>query len=236
MRDYLLFIDTEGSGWPKNWNAPYSKKNNWPYSLQISWLVYTKDGKELKRENHYINDDVKIEDTSFKIHGITHEFLKAHGENRKDVMTRLAEDITTYRPLLVGHFMELDLHMIGADFYRSGMTDPTAGLPVFCTMKGTAEYAGRSDRKYFRLGELYSRLFAKAQPDQHNALADAKAAADCFFELVLRGEIDDKAIDAQQETDIKIPGQRKNNLRAIFAIVFLIIIVTAIIIYSWMRL
>ncbi len=59
--------------------------------------------------------------------------------------------------------------------------NPAIGLPTFCTMKNTEDYALIPGRKYLRLSELYNVLFDKAQPDQHNALSDARAAAECFF-------------------------------------------------------
>ncbi len=56
MSDYLLFIDTETSGLPKKWGLPYSAKNNWPFSVQIAWVIYTKEGQKVKQENHFIKE------------------------------------------------------------------------------------------------------------------------------------------------------------------------------------
>ncbi len=198
MTDNLLFIDTEASGLPKKWKAPYSKVNNWPFSVQVSWLIYHPDGQFIKQENHYINNnDFKITPAALNIHGITPEFLKEHGKPRHEVMQLLAQDIEFYKPLLVGHFMELDLHVISADFFRSGVENPAVNLNSFCTMIATKRMGSNPQHKYLRLGDLYQLLFDKPLLHQHNALNDAAATAECFFELIKKGEIDEEYITKQ---------------------------------------
>lgn len=200
MTDYLLFIDTEASGLPGRWDLPYSATGNWPYSVQVSWLIYTKDGQEVKQENYFINDDdFKITPSAFKIHGITTGFLKNNGQSRKEVMTKLHEDVLYYRPLIVGHFMEFDLHMINLDFLRSGIENPVRKEMTFCTMVSTTNLVKNPRLKFFKLGQLYETLFSTILMHQHDALVDAKATAACFFELLKRGEIDDEKIATQQK-------------------------------------
>lgn len=195
MRDNLLFIDTEASGLPKKWNAPYSKVNNWPFAVQISWLVYSPQGSLIKQEDHYINDnDFKITPSAQEIHGITHQFLKEHGQPRHQVMQLLAKDIHQYNPILVGHFMELDFHVISADFFRSGVENPAQSQKTFCTMLATKSFIHNPQSNYLRLGDLYQLLFHTELLHQHNALIDATATAKCFFELLQKGEINDEYI------------------------------------------
>ena len=80
MKDYYLFIDTEASSLPKNWNLPYSTEGNWPHSLQISWVICNKAGELIKQEDHYINNgDFSIDQSAIKVHGITREFLDRSG-------------------------------------------------------------------------------------------------------------------------------------------------------------
>ncbi len=199
MTDNLLFIDTEASGLPKKWNAPYSKVNNWPFSLQISWLVYKRNGTLVKKENHYIsNNDFKIAPAAQQIHGITREFLARQGEPRHKVLELLAQDMQLYQPMLIGHFMELDFHVINADFFRSGVENPIINSPMFCTMIASKHLLRHPQNKYLRLGDLYEFLFNRPLLHQHDALVDASATADCFFALLKNGEIDDEYISRQQ--------------------------------------
>lgn len=199
MRKHLLFLDTEASGLPRKWNLPHSNSANWPCAVQIAWLIYNKDGTLIKTENHYINDqDIQIQPSAIKIHGITREYLDQYGKSRKEVMQLFAEDLKRFEPLLVGHFMEFDFHVASADFYRANIDNALEDLPMFCTMLGSSFYVRYLSANHLRLGELYTMLFNTKLENPHNAFADATATADCFFELVKRGDITDEKIDLQQ--------------------------------------
>ena len=230
MNEYLLFIDTEGSDLPKKWNEPYSKLNNWPYSVQTSWVVFSKNGQEIKREDHYIrNEDFKISAGSIRIHGITKEYLQEHGEERKEVMQLLHDDLMNYQPLVVGHFMELDYHVLAADFHRTGISNPIEdlGLKAFCTMLSTSKFVKNPQRKFMKLGELYDTLFNAKIIKPHNAIYDAKATADCFFELLKRGDLTEQEVD-NFKIDLSIKPKRELKTSwAFFSLVFLFILLIA---------
>ena len=210
MPEYLLFLDTEASGLPKNWELPYSAQNNWPFCVQVAWILYKKDGQKLKQENHYIIEpDFEIEKSATKIHGITLSFLQKNGQSRKEVMKMLADDVIKYQPLVIGHFMLFDFHMIAVDFYRTGIENPVKSEMTFCTMVATTHLVKNPVKKFFKLGELYEALFGLPLNDQHNALVDAKATAECFFELVKRREITDQTIALQQKKEVKSDTENK---------------------------
>ena len=113
MKEYFLVIDTETSGLPKKWDQPYDSPKNWPYVVQIAWIIYQADGNEIKRSSHYLkNGDFKINASAYQIHQINHEYLSINGEDRRQIMLKLRTDLEQYHPLIIGHFMELDFHMI----------------------------------------------------------------------------------------------------------------------------
>lgn len=200
MTDYLLFIDTEASGLPKKWDLPYSAKDNWPFCVQISWIIFTKEGQKVKQEDYFIKEnDFEIDKSATKIHGIDKSFLNKNGQSREKVLKLLYDDVYTYEPLIVGHFMQFDYHMIEVDFYRAGIENPVKKEMIFCTMLATTHLVKNPSAKFLGLGELYQALFNKVLQNQHNALADAKATAACYFELTRRGEIDDEIILNQQK-------------------------------------
>ncbi|PSR54747.1 3'-5' exonuclease [Adhaeribacter arboris] len=238
MREYILFIDTEASGLPKNWNAPFSLAGNWPYAVQVSWLIYTRDGQQLKFENHYVHeDDFQITPSAFRVHGITHEFLREQGESRKKILTLLAKDLQQYQPLVVGHFMKFDALVLGADFYRTGLENPIDNLPTFCTMEATTHYVRNPRIKYLRLGDLYHILFNNSLEQQHNALVDARATADCFFELVKRYEIDLEKILQQEINQPRIPASQEIKIspkKAKYGIVGFILFLLVLLLYYWL--
>jgi DNA polymerase-3 subunit epsilon len=229
VNDYLLFLDTETSGLPKNWNLPYAASGNWPFSVQVAWIIYTKDGHELKRENHYIKDEaVTIDKSATKIHGITSDFLSKNGEERKDVLQLLHRDLVHFQPLVIGHFIEFDQHILAADFLRTNIENLLKKENSFCTMLATTHLVKNPALKFFRLGQLYETLFNKTLEDQHNALNDAKASADCFFELLKRGEIDDgKIVFQQQQTkNTDHTGGKHGCATLVLAIISFLILIT----------
>lgn len=236
MQDYLLFLDTETTGLPRKWTAAYAAVGNWPSAVQVAWVLYTKDGKEVKRENFYIcDDDVPITARAQEIHGLNSTFLTQHGKPRRQVMQLLASDMRHYEPLVVGHFVLLDFHVLGADFFRSAVESPFNHISLFCTMLASASYVKKPWRRYMRLGELYQELFNKPLVHAHEALADASATASCFFELMKRGEIDTERVLAQQQkiandSMLKKPiGMKRYLLLAILLLLLLFLVVFLIV-------
>ncbi len=231
MTDHLLFIDTESSGLPVNWHEPYTAEGNWPSAVQVSWIIYSKDGQEVKREDHYIrNTDFTISPAAMAIHGINPGLLAVKGRERKGIMQLLENDLEQYQPMVVGHFLQLDYHIIGADMYRAGIQSRLAKLPIFCTMLATSQLVWNPMPRNLLLGDLYSYLFYKPLNDQHNALCDAEATAKCFFELKQRGEINDKLIERQQkDAGIKELKPRSGKL---FAMLLPLIIVMLLVFLS----
>lgn len=190
MPEYLLFVDTETSGLPADWRRPYAEPGAWPHVAQIAWLVYTQAGELVKTENHYVRpSDYDLTPASMQVHGLTLAFLHEHGAPRRQVMQRLHDDLVRYQPLVVGHFIELDYHMMGVSFHRSGLPNALLGLATFCTMRFTKRFWQPLHQQYLRLADLYQRQFGRPMLQQHDALADAEATAQCFFELRRTGDI-----------------------------------------------
>ncbi|RDC63711.1 3'-5' exonuclease [Adhaeribacter pallidiroseus] len=238
MREYLLFIDTEATGLPKNWNAPFSLAGNWPHAVQVSWIIYSPEGQLIKLENHYIHEaDIQITPSAFKVHGITSEYLKQHGESRTKVLTFLANDLAQFQPVVVGHFMKFDALVLGADYYRMGWENPLALLPTFCTMEATTAYVRNPRVKYLRLGDLYAILFKTTLKQQHNALVDARATAECFFELVKRHDINLQHILQQEIKQKPSPAilKIKNPPKRIkYGVIAFILFLFTLLLYYWL--
>ena len=190
MNQYVLFIDTETSDVPGDLSKPYNLAGNWPFAVQISWCIYNKAGKKIKAQTYFINNrDINVSLGSLKIHGITKQMLRDYGVSRKTILQMLQNDVAQYKPLLVGHFLELDYHIVGVDAFREKMANPLQGLTTFCTMLATKHLVKNPRTTFLKLGCLFEQLFRQPLSNQHNALNDALATADCFFELVRQKEI-----------------------------------------------
>lgn len=229
VKEYFLFVDTETSGIPRDWGKPYSTPNNWPHIAQLAWVIYTRDGQEIKAENHYVQpSDYDIEPASGHVHGLTTPFLREHGQPRHEVMQRLHADLELYQPLVVAHFMQLDYHMMGVGFYRAGLDNPLLDLPTFCTMVTTERFMQPAQQRFLRLGELYQRLFREPLLNPHDALVDAYATARCFFALREQGTITDQTVAEQAKLRYELGAPPARRARTIpWALVALLTLVLA---------
>lgn len=220
LNDYLLFIDTEASGLPKKWDQPYDVPGNWPHAVQVSWLIYNKEGQKIKGQNHYIsNNDFDMSPAALTVHGLTKSFLQQNGILRREMLLLLLSDIEQYHPEFIGHFIELDYHLLGAEFYREGIQNPLKKLSTFCIMKASQHLQQNPQSKFLRLGNLYELLFKQPLLCQHNAVVDAAATADCYFELVKR-----KEIKIARQPPIVFPKNEKLFNRIGWIITFLLIL------------
>ncbi|MCW3089551.1 MAG: polymerase alpha subunit [Ferruginibacter sp.] len=169
---------------------PYGTPGNWPHAVQVSWLIYTKEGEKVLEQNYYVGDnDFEISATALRIHGLAKDFLQKNGIPRRQLLELLSKDLQQYQPMIVGHFAELDYRILGADYHREALDNPMEHLPTFCIMLASKHLQQNPHQKFLRLGDLYELLFKKPLLHQHNAIVDATATAECFFELVKRNEI-----------------------------------------------
>lgn len=200
MQDYYLFVDTETSGLPKNWEAAYATKNNWPHVIQMAWVVYDYQWKEVIRKNFYVkNDKIKIERSAQKIHHISVQYLHEFGIDIQIILDDFSNDVLKYNPILIGHFIEFDYHMINVELYRTGKKNILEDLQKFCTMKASKPYVLNPSKDLLKLNEFYFELFKEEPADFHNALSDALNTAKIFFHLLSKKEITPEIM--KQQTD-----------------------------------
>ncbi|MDQ1096095.1 MULTISPECIES: 3'-5' exonuclease [Chryseobacterium] len=196
MNSHLLFIDTETTAVPRRWDLPYSDTGNWPSAVQVSWIICSQDGTEIKKSDQYIfEEDLVISEGSFRVHGITEEFLRSRGRSRREVLTDLAEDIIKYQPFIVGHFLEFDLHILSADYLRAGLQNPFENSSFYCTMLKSRQYTSGTSKTGLRLPELCRYILNETIEPSHNAVIDAEMTARCFFEIRRRNELSQKDLE-----------------------------------------
>jgi DNA polymerase-3 subunit epsilon len=184
----ILFFDTETTGLPKNWKAPVSDTANWPRLVQIAWLVYDANGLLISEENHIIKPvGFKIPKSASDIHKITNKIAEEQGVLIPSVLEKF-KNVIQSSDLLVAHNISYDENIMGAEYIRYGHKNILSSKRKFCTMKSSVKFCaipGFKGYKWPKLIELYRKLFSK-DFNQHNALDDIKATADCFWELKKR--------------------------------------------------
>jgi len=190
-----IFIDTETTGLPKDWNAHISNIDNWPRIVQIAWII-TDEFRNVKSEKNYIiyPESFSIPWESSKLHGITDEIAKKSGTELKRVLHELNNQIDDVS-YVIGHNIDFDLKVIGAEFFRLNIDTILLGIRRICTMLLSTDYCALphpySDlsSKWPTLSELYNKLFNQEIVESHNALIDINATLRCFWELIDSGVI-----------------------------------------------
>lgn len=194
LKDSILFFDTETTGVPKLYNAPVTNSANWPRLVQLAWLMADKNGNILKRNSVIIKPDgFSIPSDASAVHGITTERAQREGKPLDAVLEEFMNDVQLASSV-VGHNIDFDMHIVGAELYRLGMDyNLLMNKPCTCTMKSSTDFCAIPNPnsyyggyKWPSLQELYRKLFNRDFADAHDALADIMATKECFFELKRR--------------------------------------------------
>jgi DNA polymerase III epsilon subunit-like protein len=193
----VLVFDTETTGLPVERNPSIYDTQKWPYTIQLSYIVYDSDTNELITvEDDYIHIDANVNITpeSQKIHNISREILDSKGIPIQDALEKFNK-FATMSDLLVGHNVSFDKRMVIVEGIRNKIRMNVHD--TYCTMKNSVEICkiecvGQNGDKYFKyptLSELYNELFKKTPKNTHNALIDILICMRCFVKIELRKDI-----------------------------------------------
>lgn len=195
---YLLFVDTETTGLPARWRRPYTEEWEWPSIAQLAWQIYSPDGTLVHARQAYLRVPTsRLTAASEAIHGLTAEFLAAHGQEPALVLDWFLADLAQYQPRVIGHFLRLDFHVLGAALQRAQLPNPLPTLPQFCTMQASPVVRPQGPATPLRLHELHELLLHEPMPRLHDAAVDAAATARCFLEMRRRGLLPPAVLDGQ---------------------------------------
>lgn len=193
---YLVF-DIETTGLPINRHAPPDDFKNWPYVIQIAWLLFDDEHKLIEYSNFYLKQPVVIPVDATNIHGITTAMMLEQGIEPSNVYANFKKviDNTEY---LISHNIDFDIPIMHCDFLRNGMQWDFPNNRMFCTMKTGTKFCKIPQRngkyKWPTLTELYQKCFypghsmriypdATSTSNVHSANIDAAMTAQCFFKL-----------------------------------------------------
>ena len=114
---YLIF-DTETTGLPHNKTAPITDLDNWPRLVQIAWQLHSETGKLLSQHNYIVKPDgFDIPFKAEQVHGVSTKRALEEGHALDAVLTLLVTDLAR-TSLVVGHNIEFDINIIGAECIR----------------------------------------------------------------------------------------------------------------------
>ena len=188
----ILFFDTETTGLPNNYNAPITAVQNWPRMVQLAFLVYQEDGSLDAKHNYIIKPEgYVIPADATRIHRITTQQALTDGQDLGQVLNLFYQAIGE-SSILIGHNVEFDKAIAGAEFIRKKMdTKALLSTRSFCTMKDKnvvnfCKIPGKYGFKWPTLEELHFKLFREQIAEAHDASIDIESTARCFFELLKR--------------------------------------------------
>ena len=225
---YLIF-DTETTGLPKNWKAPISDTDNWPRCVQIAWQLHDSMGQLIEHDAFLVQPvGYNIPYDAEQIHGISTDLALEQGVLLKEVLDKFNTALgkTTF---VVGQNVGFDINIMGCEFFRLGIENPLATLPVLdtCT-EVTAQICqiegGRGGKfKLPTLTELHQHLFGVGFGEAHNATADVEATTRCFLELLRKQVFGLEELKAAPDylqqfnkanpTPIQVVGLKHSNLK-----------------------
>ena len=199
---YLIF-DTETTGLPKRWDAPYTDTDNWPRCIQIAWQLHDEMGNCIESEDYLVKPEgFNIPYDAEKIHGISTELAHEQGVALSEVLDKFNIALGKTK-FVVGQNVKFDLNIMGAEFVRGAVDNQLQELPVLdtCT-EHTASLCELPGGRYGKfklptLTELHQYLFNQPFGDAHNATADVEATTRCFLELIRRKQYTKEQLDVQ---------------------------------------
>lgn len=187
-----LFFDTETTALAAELYAPPSDTANWPRIVQIAWALIGDDENEVAAESFLVRPDgFEIPDDAASYHGITTEAARLNGVDILDALVAFRKDADRAR-IVIAHNVPFDVGVVGAEFIRACLDSPLVGKIEHCTMRYATDFCqlkGRGGVKWPSLTELHNFLFDAHFDSAHDAMADVRACAKCFFELKRRGVI-----------------------------------------------
>lgn len=184
----ILFFDTETT----------DKDPNAACLVQLAWMLADEQGNEVdsycrivKPDGFYVPGDM--------IHGISHDQAMKEGISVEKALEAFFEAVEK-SDLIVAHNYMYDLAILETEcthLFPLSAGWSLLGETHFCTMQETTMILripnthGRykSRYKWPKLDELHHFLFGAGFEGAHDAMADVRATARCYFELKKRNLI-----------------------------------------------
>lgn len=200
----VLIFDTETTGLPEGKNPSIMDTCKWPHIVQISYILYDTEKKEIitcKDEIIKIPDTVKISRESENIHGISELQCKRKGILINEALANFNKNLIEC-DIVIGHNISFDKRLVMVELIRLGKKQYFSNYGKnkkneFCTMKNTVnlckiETTNKDGEKYFKyptLSELHNTLFKTIPKGTHDSMADVLICLRCYIFIVYNYDI-----------------------------------------------
>ena len=205
----ILIFDTETTGLPKSRNASIYKTEDWPYVVQLSFILYDTSLVDKTNMNMHSNGPfidmgdyliklpvgVEIEQGASAVHGITNEDSQKKGVSMLAAY-RHFNKAAQQADMFVAHNIMFDKRLMMVESQRLGISHPFgmkgSWKPDYCTMKNSIELCkievksqrtGETYYKYPKLMELHKHLFGYVPSGLHDSLVDILCCLRCYYKM-----------------------------------------------------
>lgn len=181
-----LFFDTETNGFP-----PAARMT------QLAFMLYNEEGELMLQFESIIKPDgwTVPKEKFFIDNNMSTERCEEEGIEVFDALRTFQEALKLCK-YKIAHNINFDNQIVSKEIKLAGIEPALFQFKKqFCTMMSTVDFVGAINKwgkpgKWPKLEELHIKLFGENFDGAHDALADVKAMAKCFFELKRRGLIE----------------------------------------------
>ena len=148
--------------------------------IQIAYIIYSDDNKEIKRVNRYVKDRF-VDQRACEITRITTDILRTRGIPFIQIIKELFSDAIALKSVC-GHNLHTDITKIKNNmvkYHIKSNIDVFRILPINDTMIMYRDTYG----KKISLSAMYNQLMGRPMQGAHDAMVDVESTAQCFIQL-----------------------------------------------------
>lgn len=191
----VLVFDCETTGLPRSRDSKLTDTNDWPYIVQLSWIVYDLSKNKVEK---VVDNIIKLPPglgickESTTIHGISTKKMLSEGMDIVPILDDFIKDVRRC-DIIVAHNIEFDKNVITVEQIRNSVVDKdmfgNSDKEEYCTMLNGVDvcgltylnkYTGKQMKKFPKLIELHKHLFTTTPQGLHNSLIDILVCLRCF--------------------------------------------------------
>lgn len=182
-----LVIDTETTGFPKKRHTSAYELSNWPYIVEIAWILVDKDGLRVSDGNYIVKQEIPIPKQASDVHHITTQRMREEGDSPKEVYGYLMEDLNNTE-FIIAHNLEFDYPIIACEFIRNGIDIAPLQKKLFCTMQAGRKiydcFASKNPKNVELFMHTHFHDKSLSLQDLHNAASDMMLTFHSFWKML----------------------------------------------------
>jgi DNA polymerase III epsilon subunit-like protein len=178
----ILVVDTETTGLPSSWDFRRINCFDSARLIELGFILFDSNGNQVYKNSILIRPNGFTIENSH-IHGISHIEAVEKGKSIDEVLNEFEQILKTIEGI-VCHNITFDMNIIMSEAYRlkkHSLIELIESKTKICTME-----MGKKFMKFYKnpkLVELYKFIFNKEFNQEHRALSDCEACADCYFSM-----------------------------------------------------